>query len=81
MNGIRRQNGPGGFAASVDVHTAGEGFIDLGEAETSVPGGAFEGRAVSGEGYALRDVTAASELAFGSDAISLQVVREVFPTV
>ena len=37
------------LAASVDVHTACEGFIDLGEAEASVQGGAFEGRAVSGE--------------------------------
>jgi len=41
-----------GLAASVYVHTAGEGIIDLEEAETSVQGGAFEGRAVSGEGDA-----------------------------
>ena len=44
-----------GLAASVYVHTAGEDFVNLGEAETSVQGGAFEGRAVSGEGNALWD--------------------------
>ena len=70
-----------GLAASVYVHTAGEGFIDPIEAETSVQGGAFEGRAVSGEGDALWDVSAASELDLCIDAISLQVVGEVFPTV
>ena len=70
-----------GLAASVDVHTACEGFINLGEAETSVQGGAFEGRAVSGEGDALGDVSAASELDLCIDAISLQVVGEVFPAV
>jgi len=70
-----------GLAASVDVHTAGEDFVDLGEAEASVQGGAFEGRAVSGEGDALWDMSAASELDFGSDAVCLQVVGEVFPAV
>ena len=70
-----------GLAASVDVHAACENIVNLGEAETSVQGGAFEGRAVSGEGYALWDVSAASELDFGSDAISLQAVGEVFPAV
>lgn len=69
------------LAASVDVHAACENIVNLGEAETSVQGGAFEGRAVSGEGYALWDVSAASEFDFGSDAISLQVVGEVFPAV
>ena len=70
-----------GLAASVDVHTACEDFADLGEAETSVQGGAFEGRAVSGEGDALRDVSTASEFDFCLNAISLQVVGEVFPAV
>ena len=46
-----------GLAASVHVHTAGEDIVNLGEAETSVQGGAFEGRAISGEGYALWDHT------------------------
>ena len=64
------------MAAGVDVHTACEDCVDLGEAETSVQRGAFEGRAVSGEGDALGDVSAASELDFGSDAISLQVVAQ-----
>ena len=70
-----------GLSASIDVHTAGENIVNLGEAETSVQGGAFEGRAVSGEGDALRDMGTASELDFGSDAICLQVVGEVFPAV
>ena len=70
-----------GLAASVYFHTAGEDIVNLGEAETSVQGGAFEGRAVSGEGDALRDVSAASELDFCSDTISLQAVGEVFPAV
>ena len=69
------------LAASVDVHTSGEDIVNRGEAEASVQGGTFEGRAVSGEGYALWDVSAASELDFGSDAVGLQVVGEVFPTV
>ena len=69
------------MAASVDVHTTSESFVDLGEAEASVQGGAFEGRAVSGEGDALGDVSAASELDFCLDTISLQVVGEVFPAV
>ena len=69
------------LAASIDVHAACEDFVNPGEAETSVQGGAFEGRAVSGEGDALGDVSAASEFDFGSDAISLQVVGEVFPAV
>ena len=70
-----------GLAASVDVHAACENIVNLGEAETSVQEGAFEGRAVSDEGYALWDVSAASELDFGLDTISLQVVGEVFPVV
>ena len=70
-----------GLATSVDVHTAGEDFVDLGETEVSIQGGAFEGRAVSGEGDALGDVSATSEFDFGSNAISLQVVGEVFPAV
>ena len=70
-----------GLATGVDIHTSGEDFVYPGEAETSVQGGAFECRAVSGEGDALWDVSAASEFDFGSDAISLQVVGEVFPTV
>ena len=41
-----------GLAASVDVHAACENIVNLGEAETSVQRGAFEGRAVSGEGDA-----------------------------
>ena len=65
----------------VDVHTACEDFVNPGEAETSVQGGAFEGRAVSGEGDALGDVSAASEFDFGSDAVGLQVIGEVFPAV
>ena len=48
-----------GLAASIYVHTSGEDIVDLGEAETSVLGGAFEGRAVSGEGDALGDASAA----------------------
>lgn len=70
-----------GLAASVDVHTAGEDFVDLGETEVSVQGGAFEGRAITGEGDALGDVSAASEFDLCIDAISLQVVGEVFPAV
>ena len=70
-----------GLAVGVDIHATCEDIVNLGEAETSVHGGAFEGRAVSGEGYALWDVSAASELDFGSDAVGLQVVGEVFPTV
>ena len=70
-----------GLAASVYVHTAGEDIVNLGEAETSVQGGAFEGRAVSGEGDALWDASAASELDFCLDTTSLQVVGEVFPAV
>ena len=70
-----------GLAASVDVHTAGEDFVDLGETEVSVQGGAFEGRAVSGEGDALWDLSAASELDLCIDAVSLQVVGKVFPAV
>ena len=70
-----------GLDASVYVHTACEGFIDLGEAETSVQGGAFEGCAIPGEGYALWDVSAASELNLCIDAVCLQVVGEVFPAV
>ena len=69
------------MASGVNINTAGEDIINLGEAETSAQGGAFEGRAVSGKGYALGDVSAASELDFGSDAISLQVVGEVFPAM
>ena len=69
------------MAAGVDVHAACENIVNLGETETSVQGGAFEGRAVSGEGYALGDVSAASELDLCIDAISLQVVGEVFPVV
>ena len=69
------------MAASVDVHTAGEDFVDLGETETSIQGGAFEGRAISGEGDALRDVSTASEFDFCLNAVSLQVVGEVFPAV
>ena len=46
-----------GLAASVYVHTAGEDIVNLGEAESSVQGGAFEGRAISGEGDALGDHT------------------------
>ena len=41
-----------GLATSVDVHAACENIVNLGEAEVSVQGGAFEGRAVSGEGDA-----------------------------
>ena len=70
-----------GLAAGVDVLASGEGLIDSGEAETSVQGGAFEGRAVSGEGDALWDASAASELDFCLDTTSLQVVGEVFPAV
>ena len=40
------------MATSVDVHAACENIVNLGEAEVSVQGGAFEGRAVSGEGDA-----------------------------
>ena len=67
------------LAVAVDVHTACEDFVDPGEAETAVQRGAFEGRAVSGEGYALWDGRAASELDFGFDAVGFQVVGEVFP--
>lgn len=70
-----------GLDASVYVHTTCEDIVDLGEAEVSVQGGAFECRAVSGEGDALWDVSAASELDLCIDAISLQVVGEVFPAV
>ena len=70
-----------GLDASVYVHTTCEDIVDLGEAETSVQGGAFEGRAVSGEGDALWDVSAASELDLCIDVISLQGVGEVFPAV
>ena len=69
------------LAASFDVHAACENIVNLGEAETSVQGGAFEGRAVSGEGDALWDVSATSEFDLCSDVISLQVVGEVFPAV
>ena len=69
------------LAASVDVHAACENIVNLGEAETSVQGGAFEGRAISGEGDALRDVSTASEFDFCLNATSLQVVGEVFPAV
>lgn len=69
------------MASGVNINTAGEDIINLEEAETSVQGGAFEGRAVSGEGDALGDVSAASELDLCIDAISLQVAGEVFPTV
>ena len=69
------------MAAGVDVHTACENIVNPGEAETSVQGGAFEGRVVPGEGYALWDMSAASEFDFGSDAVGLQVVGEVFPAV
>lgn len=70
-----------GLATSIYVHSTSESFVDLGEAETSVQGGAFEGRAVSGERYALGNVSAASEFDLCSDAVSLQVVGEVFPAV
>ena len=70
-----------GLAASIYVHPACEDIVNLGEAETSVQGGAFEGRAVSGEGDALWDASAASELDFCLDTTSLQVVGEVFPAV
>lgn len=69
------------LAASVDVHAACENIINLGETEASVQGGAFGGRAVSGEGDALWDVSAASEFDLCIDAISLQIVGEVFPAV
>ena len=69
------------MAASIDVHTSGEDIVNPVETEAAVQGGAFEGRAVSGEGDALGDVSAASEFDLCSDAISLQVVGEVFPTV
>ena len=70
-----------GLATSIYVHTACKDFVDLEEAETSVQGGAFEGHAVSGEGDALGDVRATSELDLCIDAINLQVVGELFPTV
>ena len=70
-----------GLATSVDIHTAGEDIVNLGEAESSVQGGAFEGRAISGEGDALGNVRATSEFDLGIDTISLQVAGEVFPTV
>lgn len=69
------------LAASVDVHAACESIVNLGEAEASVQGRAFEGRALSGEGYALWDASAASEFDFGSDVAGLQVIGEVFPTM
>ena len=69
------------LCGGIDILASGEGLIDPGEAETSVQRGAFEGRAVSGEGDALRDVSAAPELNMCIDAISLQVVGEVFPAV
>ena len=69
------------LAASVDVHAACENIVNLGEAEVSVQGGAFEGPAITGEGDALGDVRAASELDLCIDAVSLQVVGEVFPAV
>ena len=69
------------LAADIDVLASGEGLIDPGEAEASVQGGALEGRAVSGEGDALGDMSATSEFDLCSDAISLQVVGEVFPAV
>lgn len=68
-----------GLTSGVDVLASGEGLIDSGEAEASVQRGAFEGRAVSGEGDALRDVRAASELDLGFDAVGLQVGGESFP--
>ena len=61
------------------VYTAREDFVDPGEAEAAVKGGDFEGRAVSGEGDALWDSRAASELDFGFDAVRFQIVGEVFP--
>ena len=67
------------LSVAVDVHTTSEDFVDPGETETAVQRGAFEGRAVSGEGYALRDGRAASELDFGFDAVGFQIVGEVFP--
>ena len=70
-----------GLVASVYVHTAGEDIVNLGEAETSVQGGAFEGRAVSGEGDALWDVSASSEFDLCIDAVCLQIAGEVFPAV
>ena len=70
-----------GLTSDVNINTAGEDIINLEEAETSVQGGAFEGRAVSGERDALGDVSAASEFDLCIDAISLQVVGEVFPAV
>ena len=70
-----------GLAAGVNINTAGEDFVDLGETEVSIQGGAFEGRAVSGEGDALGDVSAASELNLCIDAVGLQVIGEVFPAV
>ena len=69
------------LTAVIDVHTAGEDFVDLGETEVSIQGGAFEGRAISSEGDALRDVSTASEFDFRLNAVSLQVVGEVFPAV
>lgn len=71
----------GGLAMSVavDVHTTSEDFVDPEEAEAAIKGGAFEGRAASGEGDALRDGRAASELDFCFDAVGFQIVGEVFP--
>ena len=67
------------MASGVYVHTACEDFVDTGETETSIQGGAFEGRAVSGERDALGDGCAASELDFGSGAVGFQVGGEGFP--
>ena len=69
------------LTAGVDVLASGEGLINSREAEASVQGGAFEGRAVSGEGDALRDVRAVSELDLGFDAVRFQVSGECFPAV
>ena len=56
-----------GLASGADVHTAGEDFVYLGETEASIQGGAFEGRAVSGEGDAFAVVvhTVEDEVAMG----------------
>ena len=62
-----------GLAANVDVLASCENLIDPGETEAAVQGGAFEGRAVTGEGDALGDGCAASELDLGFDAVGFQV--------
>ena len=67
------------LSSGVDVLASGEGLINSREAEASVQGGAFEGRAVPGEGDALRDVRATSELDLGFDAVGFQVGGEGFP--